>query len=287
MLKARIPCPKAGNGVNAWVNRRIIYLRSNGVPREKVIQMVREETKGCGRNTDQDIMHSLETWETQGGGSGGNGGFELTGVNSNSGVKWLGEADHLHRSWVLEQVPKGGDVMWEGTWDAGALLLKLFDDVGKLVCVATERNRAITMTLREILETDLRGWQYIVPNPMHKIQGKNKIGDDSYRCLDNVSTRRWHQVVEFDSGTIEEQIRLHDWLSSFRTLEMLVYSGGKSVHGWYDCYIRTARENAEFMKEAVKIGADRSLWIPCQLCRFPGGTNSKSGKKQEIIWWKG
>lgn len=54
-------CPQTGQGVNDWVNRRVLHLIRFGLSDQQIFDIVSGETTGCGRSTTQDIRHSLET----------------------------------------------------------------------------------------------------------------------------------------------------------------------------------------------------------------------------------
>jgi hypothetical protein len=116
----------------------------------------------------------------------------------------------------------------------------------------------------------------VVPSPMTGPSGLDQSGERSHRCLDNTGPRRW-LVIEFDSGSIDEQAQLHWYLrgvaavlAGWPPLRLCVHSGGKSLHGWYGPIVD---ESAAFdlMAYAVSIGADPATWNRCQLIRLPGG----------------
>jgi len=64
-------------------------------------------------------------------------------------------------------------------------------------------------------------------------------------------------------------------------LALAVYSGGKSVHGWFPCEGITDEQLRPFMNRAVRLGADRATWTKCQLVRMPNGTR-EDGKRQQV-----
>ena len=115
----------------------------------------------------------------------------------------------------------------------------------------------------------------IVPSPMSGPSGKGLDGRITHRCLDNTGPRRW-LIVEFDSGTLDEQAALH-WHLAAQTsvagwprLALVVWSGKKSLHGWYGpCNDEEAAR--DLMAYARTLGADTATWNRCQLVRLPGG----------------
>jgi hypothetical protein len=289
-------CPKAGNGVNSWINKRVIFLLSRGVEPIEIVTIVRHETANCGRDTLQDIYHSLETAPNN-------------TKNTSNMMRQLTHVNTEHRNFNKEEKDRwpalNDDLLltilglpeftectvdwWrsksEQTTSTNEEVLHYMMGGNNLVCVAHEKHSFCTAKLNEILKnTKLSEWQYIVANPMYREWGRTKSGRLSMRCLDNVGSR-WYCIVEFDSGTLDEQCACHRYLSDLMPLKLLVFSGGKSIHGWYDVYDLEESESKKFMNKAVSIGADSALWILCQLTRIPGGTNSKTDAKQEIIYF--
>jgi hypothetical protein len=105
---------------------------------------------------------------------------------------------------------------------------------------------------------------------MSALQGKRKSdGELSAHTLDNTGPRQ-NIVVEFDDGaTLDEQAARHIWLSEFRKLQMVVFSGSKSLHGWYRA--TDEAEDRKFMEEAVRLGGDPKTWLKSQFVRMPNG----------------
>ena len=136
----------------------------------------------------------------------------------------------------------------------------------------------------------------------------------SYRSLDNTGPRRF-LVIEFDftpvatdnqdgSGQqtctgkaglvgrlMADGISVLDMcsallchLSQHRPLAMVVHSGGKSLHGWFYCNGECELTLEGFMKYAVRLGADRATWTPCQFLRMPEGTRA-DGSRQAVHYF--
>lgn len=159
------------------------------------------------------------------------------------------------------------------------------------ICCAREVDMPITTPLSWWLAGNSRkrmfAQQFIVPNPMLEagIGGKYK--------RDCNTGRRMYVIVEFDlkdeSIPLEErlnmQARLLYYLRGKRPLAMVVFSGSKSLHGWFPAYHKTQTQNIKFFREATELGADRSMWIPSQYCRMPFGLNRKTGNKQVSIYY--
>jgi hypothetical protein len=130
----------------------------------------------------------------------------------------------------------------------------------------------------------LQAMPYLVPNPMSAIWGTTAEGKQSMHTLSNTSPRT-HLVVEFDSGTLDEHAAMLRYLSKLRPLVLAVYSGGKSLHGWFRAPEAEEYQNAAFFGAAAALGADTRMWLKSQFTRVPGGTNRKTQKRQEILFF--
>jgi hypothetical protein len=140
---------------------------------------------------------------------------------------------------------------------------------GALVCIAQGVARFETLPLEEV-RTQLHLWEFVVPNAMSALEGKRKSdGELSAHTLDNTGPRQ-NIVVEFDDGaTPDEQAARHIWLSEFRKLRLVVFSGSKSLHGWYEA--QNEADDRKFMEEAVRLGGDPKTWLRSQFVRLPNG----------------
>lgn len=150
-----------------------------------------------------------------------------------------------------------------------------------LLCLALDIKSAHTQPRSHWrnIETAL---QFIVANPMSAVTGLTQDGRKSPRCLANACKRKLFQVVEFDRGTLPQQAAVLTSLHSEVTpLVLVVWSGGKSLHGWYDVRMLEDHALLDFFRFAVALGADASLWDPCKLVRLPGGL--RSGRKLQPI----
>lgn len=125
-------------------------------------------------------------------------------------------------------------------------------------------------------------FEYVNPSPMIDEFGLTKDGEVSAHCLGNCGPKVY-QVVEFDTGHVREHAALHWYLARSAPLVALVYSGGKSMHGWYNVRGWADAEVARFFGLAVRVGADPKMWSRCQFSRLPAGTNAKTGRRQTVL----
>lgn len=149
-----------------------------------------------------------------------------------------------------------------------------------LICVGASSSRFTTGHLAEFPALDF--CQFIVPSPMSARTGKTQDGRESAHCLDNTGPRRFI-VVEFDHGEIDDQASWLYWLATKAPLIAVVFSGGKSLHGWFLCDGVDETQVEEFFADAVRIGADPRLWTRSQFARLPGGLRGEV--RQEIVFW--
>ena len=148
----------------------------------------------------------------------------------------------------------------------------------------------------------LHDLQFIVPNPMTARQGLTKSQKLSAHALSGTGPRRF-LVIEFDfteNSTREARLfsklqaegrdirdlsaalLLH--LAEMAPLALAVYSGGKSLHGWFYC-AGVAEENvSRFCRYAAALGADRATWIRSQFARMPDGLRD-NGKRQSVYFF--
>jgi hypothetical protein len=124
----------------------------------------------------------------------------------------------------------------------------------------------------------------IVPNAMAALTGTTKNGRRSPRCLDNVGVRQY-LVVEFDTGHLDEHAALLWHLAERAPMALVVFSGSKSLHGWFACRRATPQRLEQFFRYAVSFGADPATWTRCQPVRMPDGTREGTGKRQAVYYF--
>ena len=76
------------------------------------------------------------------------------------------------------------------------------------------------------------------------------------------------------------------WGREQGNLGCVVYSGGKSLHGWSLVEGWSDEQRYNQFSEAIDLGIrDINTWRICQPVRLPGGWNSEHGRKQKILLW--
>jgi hypothetical protein len=97
---------------------------------------------------------------------------------------------------------------------------------------AGHSNRAFRKQRRENWRGRLDAYSLIVPSPMTSETGLTKDGHQSFHSLDNTGPRRF-LIVEADSGGLDDQAAVIWHLAKLAPLAAVVFSGSKSLHGWF------------------------------------------------------
>ena len=176
----------------------------------------------------------------------------------------------------------------EGVENADDWIDRLFPEDNPWLCVMKRHAGDARTRKRDRWLFHASDCGLIVPSPMTGPSGVNKSGERAHRCLENTGPRRW-LVIEFDSGTADEQAQLH-WhleqcaiVNGWPRLVLAVHSGGKSIHGWYGPLTSEAATR-ELFAYARYIGADTATWTPCQPVRMPAGTR-ENGNPQIVFYY--
>jgi hypothetical protein len=182
--------------------------------------------------------------------------------------------DEMMARTVMAQHEAAFDLTDTGVTAADALAhLFAADDIKCVGATVGHTNFTRTVNAAEVARL-----QFIVPNPM---RGRGR------RCQDNVRCRNFI-VVEIDEDvTQEEQAVLMSALGSVLPLTLVVDSGNKSLHAWYDVRTATLKAQRRFFGFACVLGADASRWDVCGWVRMPGGTRYHDGierGKQAVLY---
>lgn len=193
---------------------------------------------------------------------------------------WPEEVQEERRArWMT---PAMFDPMRSTGMSAQDVLCDLFDK-SALVCVGWSKFKFSTLPLADVLPAAHQA-PFVVANPMVAESAEN----GSKRCKANATRPRDRRfmVVEFDKGDTRTQqasvlTSLHD---AEHPLAMAVWSGNKSIHGWYNVSGLHPYKKLRFFRFAVSLGADASLWDMSKLVRMPGG--DRGGIKQDILYFE-
>ena len=155
-------------------------------------------------------------------------------------------------------------------------LESLFPDPDGLVCIGQSVWIFKTARLPEF--EDLESASFIVPGYMITEYGTKLDGKRSMHSLNNTGPRRF--CVDEPPSREHSSILLH--LKRFWPLAMIVGSGGKSLHGWFNV---TKDDEPEFWKQALWFGADRALMRNrSSFVRLPMGKRD-NGSPQNVYYF--
>jgi hypothetical protein len=91
-------------------------------------------------------------------------------------------------------------------------------------------------------------------------------------------------VIEQDRGSIDEQSAILYHLAQRAPLALAVFSGSKSLHGWFYCAGVAEEKISRFFRYAALLGADWQMWTPCQLARMPDALRD-NGARQAVYFF--
>jgi hypothetical protein len=151
-----------------------------------------------------------------------------------------------------------------------------------LLCAGRSNSDSATQARSE-WDGKLAALQLIVPSPMTARIGRTQEGKESAHTLETTGPGRF-LVIEQDHGTIDEQAAVLLHLAERAPLAVAVYSGSKSIHGWFYCSGQPGEKLRRFMKYAGSLGADRATWTRSQFVRMPDGTRNNS-KRQAVYFF--
>ena len=266
---------RPGEGLHVDIFRAAIMLLEDGLDEDVVFKFLRRAADSVTDRTvpDREIQGAIHSAKER-----MNGGLIET-------PQWPPFNPALRAEIVatagvtLEQLAAASEKQSQDPW---FYLTRLYRP-NEHVCIAAA-SHSFSTAERDAWQPFLSSYkyEYVNPSPMVGPFGLTKENKASAHCLDNTGPRVY-QVVEFDFGQINEHAALHWHLAKSARLLMLVYSGGKSMHGWYNVRGQTDAEVEKFFRSAVELGADPKMWSRCQFSRLPAGQNNKTGKQQTVI----
>src|SRR6266496_1339684 len=170
-----------------------------------------------------------------------------------------------------------------------------------LLCCGWNRHRFDTRARTRWYK--LHDLQFIVPNPMAALRGLTQQHKLSAHSLSNTGVRRFLIVeFDFDASNSPEEARLLGRLATEgrdvrdlcaalllhlaekAPLALVVYSGGKSLHGWFYCAGVAEEKVSRIFRYAVYLGADRANWNISQFARMPDGLRD-NGNRQTVYFF--
>jgi len=158
------------------------------------------------------------------------------------------------------------------------LLLNLYDGQD-IVYVGMEVFKGNAQSVTSLGWEMLHDMQYICPNPLKKAEDG--------RVMTNIKERRFvvfESDIDLLAGNWDGQAGVIEKLRSILRLSMIVWSGNKSLHAWFDCRGHAESQIHRFENMAIRLGADAQSLRMTQLVRFPWGKRD-NGKVQKVIFY--
>lgn len=273
LRKALASPPRSGEGVHNWIYKMAHKLRPY-LSGKDICALLAECVRDCGRAVPEkeirDAVISAKANPGKPSGKGQPSTPKRPKPNQEQREAVLAEM----KGYGLEKFCESSPDLCGGKPMTNELLVKLFPS-DCLLCAGMALNWATTKPLAEWLAEDMSAYQFIVPSPMKALTGLNKVGKVSPRCNDNTGPRRFLDV-EFDNGTTDEQAAIIGWLARQAPLVIALFSGGKSLHAWFNVANAPQAKQESFFKRACQLGCDPITWTPSQFVRMPDGTRYDS-----------
>jgi hypothetical protein len=265
-MKKKVPhlkeCPAAGSGNHSWLYYAACTLVEAEFTDEEAAPILAERMKRTPQPTEiQDALSAARRIDKAPTQKWSNRDFELINKIATEEPEWSPERPNAETETTLRLLFPGDP----------------------LVCCGFTASNFTTGRLGSF--KFLNGYSFIVPNAMTALEGQTQKGHMSAHSLDNTGPRIY-QVVEFDWGKIERQMQILFHLArncAPLQLVLVVFSGSKSAHGWFDCRGVPEEKVKSFFDYAVRCGADPRLWLRSQFCRMPGGRR-EDGREQTVLF---
>ena len=282
------PCPPAGTGCHGWLLGAANTCDRRGIQPADAEQIIlRHMTRQPNSRTE--IAEAIEK------------AFRECGKLPSGGFR--SQAGNFTRptdpKWPTVNVEQRQAIVGDGIgladlWEASPLRLdpehratewvvdQLFPG-NPLLCCGVSKSSFATAT-RETYRGRMHRLQLIVPSAMSAVEGLVADGSRmSHHTKANTGPRQY-LIVEFDTGTTDEQAALLLHLAGLAPLRMVVFSGSKSLHGWFDAIGRDEDTLRRFFNVAVSLGADPATWQKHQFVRMPDGTR-ENGARQSVYFF--
>jgi hypothetical protein len=246
------PCPDEGDGVHKWIFYAACTLIEHGLSKRQA-EAELEFRVPNGREGEIAPALAKATGECE----------------RASAPKWPARDEAL-----IAEVSKGvtlRDMVACSPDPRGLLAYEVIDALfpdDPLLCIGRDKDRPY-IARKSKLRFEFPNRPFIVPSPMlsEKKVWNPKANKWSLRCDVNTGPR-CYAVIEFDNGSLDSHAARLFHLKEKWPLVCIVFSGKKSLHGWFPC---KDIYPLDLFNIASALGCDTSLWPPCQFARIPNG----------------
>ncbi len=270
--------PRAGGGVHSWLFRVARHLHVH-MPAGEIVALLESKVAGCGRVVSRSEILAAVSGSLS-------AAWQPRGTTYAPISKWP-SVDLKRRNQLTQDGPALVD-LWElspvriedNESHTEDIVEHLFPGNPLLCCGKSQSD--FDCRPRDEWRGELASLAHIVPSPMTARVGITKKGDESAHTLENTGARRF-LVCEFDSGTVDEQSAILIHLASFAPMVLAVFSGGKSLHGWFLVAGQPEEKVSRFFRYAVSLGADSAMWTRSQFARMPDG--QRDNEKRQTVYF--
>jgi hypothetical protein len=263
------PCATAGEGVHKWVYYAACRAVEAGISDDEAVEII-EPLMTRSPNPSTEIEDALKSARGE-----RRGPSILWPERNDEQVEAIAESGMR----VMDFWQASPFEMQKGESRAEEVIDILFPG-NPWLCVGRSA-RLFGTQRREKLRGRLRRFAFIVPSPMKSQTGLTKDGHTSFHTLNNTGPRRF-LIIEADRGSLDQQAAVIGHLGTYAPLAAVVFSGSKSLHGWFVCKGASESNLLQFMQYAVSLGADSKLWLRSQFCRVPDGQRY-DGKNSQAL----
>lgn len=272
--------PRAGEGVHVFIFRVARQLHAH-LPAGEIVALLEARLVNCGRHVPRmEIVSAVQSslacaWRPGQKSSGFQPSLKWPPLNPERRANIIRDGGGLSDLWEMSPI------RLESSHAQTEMIVDRLFPCNPLLCCG-KSSKEFDTCLRNDWRGQLSQLQMIVPSPMRAPTGLTQDGRESAHALDNTGPRRF-LVVEFDNGTIDEHAAVLIHLARYAPMVLAVYSGGKSLHGWFNCEGQPEETVLKFFRYAVSLGADSRLWTRSQFCRMPDGTRD-NGNRQTVFY---
>jgi hypothetical protein len=265
------PCPTSGEGVHTWVFYAACTLVEVGISDEHAEEEI-ERLMTREPNPASEVMDALRSAR----------GERRRSTPQWSPVNPAAIAEIAKNGPTLaELVSRSPEHIHFGAQSRSELIIDTLFPGNPWLCIGASDSNFRTER-REFWRGRLSARSLIVPSPMLAQMGRTKKGELSYHSAANTGQRRF-LVTEFDSGTLDQQAALLWHLAqAVPFLALVVFSGSRSLHGWFFCEGEPEDKVTRFFDYAHSLGACRGMWQVSQFARLPDGTR-RDGKTSDDL----
>ncbi len=264
------PCPASGDGVHKWVFYSACRAVEAGMTNDEAVEQI-EGLMTRDPNPASEVSDALQS---------------ARGERRCSSPRWspvnpVPIAEIAKNGPSLRELVRRSHkpIQFGEASHSDEIIDALFPD-NPWLCVG-RRDDFFYTARRQMWRGHLHKRSLIVPSPMSAQRGLTKQGKPSYHSEANTGPRRF-LVVEFDSGSLDQQAAILWRLAQFAPLALVVFSGSKSCHGWFFCADEPEDKLKRFFDYAHSLGADSRMWGRSQFARMPDGERS-DGKTSDAL----